>query len=209
MRIRRALARAFWALSGWRLRTERVPVDGAGILIGAPHTSNWDFLFMLAICWEQGVHARFLGKHTLFGPPFGWFMRWLGGIPVDRRNPAGLVEDLVERVRTGERFYLVITPEGTRGKGTYWKSGFYRLARETGLPVTLGFVDSSTRTSGLGTTFAVTGDVVADMDLVRGFYADKAGIVPSRATEPRLRDEADGAGVVDASGGPDVGGPAA
>lgn len=189
MRIRRALASTFWAVSRYRLRTEHVPADGTGILIGAPHTSNWDFLFMLAICWSQGLHIRYLGKRSLFTPPFGPLMRALGGIPVDRSNPAGLVDDLVARVRAGERFYLVITPEGTRSKTEFWKSGFYRIAREAGLPVTLGYVDRPTRTSGLGLTMTITGDVRADMDRVRAFYADKSGVVPSRRTEPRLREE--------------------
>ncbi|WP_066583581.1 1-acyl-sn-glycerol-3-phosphate acyltransferase [Cellulomonas timonensis] len=189
MRIQRALARAFWSVSRWRLRKAQLPDDGVGILIGAPHTSNWDFILMLAIAWAHGLKVRYLGKHSLFTPPFGWLMRALGGIPVDRRNPQGLVDDLIGRVRAGELFYLVITPEGTRSKGEYWKSGFYRVAYETGLPVTLGFVDRTTMTAGLGETLRLTGDVAADMDRVRAFYADKAGFDPARRTEPRLRDE--------------------
>jgi 1-acyl-sn-glycerol-3-phosphate acyltransferase len=183
--LRRAAARAYWRISRWRLVTERPPRDGAGILIGAPHTSNWDFVLMLAIAWEQGIPFRWLGKHTLFAGVAGPLMRGLGGIPVDRRDPAGLVDDLVARVREGERFYLVVTPEGTRS-GSGWKSGFYRIARETGWGVTLGYVDRTTMTAGLGPTIALTGDVRADMDVVRAFYADKAGFRPERRTEPRL-----------------------
>jgi len=185
---RRAVARAYWRVSRWTLRTERVPRDGAGVILGAPHTSNWDFVLMLAIAWEAELPFRWLGKHTLFRGPAGPVMRALGGIPVDRRDPAGLVEDLVARLGDGEHFYLVVTPEGSRS-GSGWKSGFYRIARATGLPVTLGYVDRTTMTAGLGPTLTVTGDVRADMDLVRAFYADKAGHTPSRRTEPRLRDE--------------------
>ena len=189
MSVRRALAGAFWRVSRWTLRTERVPRDGSGILIGAPHTSNWDFVLMLAIAWEAGLPFRWLGKHTLFRGLAGPLMRALGGIPVDRRDPAGLVDDLVARIRAGERFYLVVTPEGTRS-GSGWKSGFYRIARATNLPVTLGYVDRTTMTTGLGPTLELTGDVRADMDVIRAFYADKAGFAPGRRTEPRLRDEA-------------------
>lgn len=188
MSVRRSLARAYWRVSRWTLRTERVPVDGAGLLIGAPHTSNWDFVLMLAIAGEADLTFRWLGKHTLFRGVAGPLMRALGGIPVDRRDPAGLVDELVARLGGGERFYLVVTPEGTR-RGDGWKSGFYRIARATGLPVTLGYVDRTTRTTGLGPTLALTGDVRADMDVIRAFYADKAGHTPSRRTEPRLRDE--------------------
>jgi len=189
MRIRRALASTFWAVSRYRLRTEHVPADGAGILIGAPHTSNWDFLFMLAICWSQGLHIRYLGKRSLFAPPFGPLMRALGGIPVDRSNPAGLVDDVVARVRAGERFYLVVTPEGTRGRAAHWKSGFYRIARDTGLPITLGYVDRRTMTTGLGPTFYVTGDVAADMDRIRAFYAGAKGRFPEQTGAVRLKEE--------------------
>ncbi|WP_029288657.1 1-acyl-sn-glycerol-3-phosphate acyltransferase [Cellulomonas sp. HZM] len=188
MSIRSAVARGYWRLSRWRLETERVPSDGAGILIGAPHTSNWDFVLMLAIAGEADLPIRWLGKHTLFKKPFGPLMRALGGIPVDRRDPAGLVDELTERLRTGSGFYLVVTPEGTRS-GDGWKSGFYRIARATDLPVTLGYVDRTTMTTGLGPTIRLTGDVGADMDVVRAFYADKAGLVPARRTEPRLREE--------------------
>ncbi|MBO3089293.1 1-acyl-sn-glycerol-3-phosphate acyltransferase [Cellulomonas dongxiuzhuiae] len=189
MSLRRTAARAFWRVSRWTLRTERVPRDGTGIIIGAPHTSNWDFVLMLAIAWEAELPFRWLGKHTLFQGPAGPLMRALGGIPVDRRDPAGLVDDIVGRMAAGERFYLVVTPEGSRS-GSGWKSGFYRIARAAGLTVTLGYVDRTTMTAGLGPTLTLTGDVRADMDVVRAFYADKSGFVPARRTEPRLRDEA-------------------
>ena len=186
--LRRTLARAYWRLSRWTLKTERVPLDSSGLILGAPHTSYWDFLLMLGIAGEAGLTYRWLGKHQLFRGPAGPVMRALGGIPVDRRDPAGLVDDLVARMQAGERFYLVVTPEGTRN-GSGWKSGFYRIARATDLPVTLGYIDRTTMTAGLGPTLRLTGDVGADMDLVRAFYADKAGVVPSRRTEPRLREE--------------------
>jgi 1-acyl-sn-glycerol-3-phosphate acyltransferase len=187
--IRRTLANAYWATSRWTLRSEPIPRDGVGLLIGAPHTSNWDFVLMLAITWRLGIHIRFLGKLSLFRGALGPLMRALGGIPVDRTNPAGLVDEVVARVRSGERFYLVVTPEGTRSRAPYWKSGFYRIALDTGLPVTLGYVDRRTMTTGLGPTLHLTGDVAADMDRIRAFYADKSGLRPENRSEPRLRDE--------------------
>lgn len=187
--MRRFLALAYWRVSRWTYRSDEVPSSGAGILLGVPHTSNWDFVLMLAIAWREGLRPKFLGKKELFRGPMGPVMRALGGIEVDRANPAGLVDDLVARLSAGERFYLVITPEGTRGKSAYWKSGFYRLAQTTGLPVTLGYVDRSTMTTGLGPTFCVSGDVAADMDRIREFYSGKTGVRPGLGTEPRLADE--------------------
>lgn len=144
---------------------------------------------MLAITWRLDMDIRWLGKHTLFTSWRGPLMRALGGIPVDRTNPVGVVEEVLERVRSGEVFGLVVTPDGTRGGHTHWKSGFYRIARESGMPVTLGYVDRTTKTTGLGPTLDLTGDVSADMDRIRTFYADKAGFRPELRVEPRLREE--------------------
>ena len=186
--LRRLIATTFWAFSRWTLKTEPAPTQPT-VLIGAPHTSNWDFVFMLAIAWKLGVNIRWLGKKSLFTGWRGPIMRGLGGIAVDRSDPARVVGEVVERVRSGEVFGLVVTPDGTRGGNTHWKSGFYRIARETGMPVTLGYVDRTTRTTGLGPTLELTGDVRADMDRIRAFYADKAGFDPSKRTEPRLSSE--------------------
>lgn len=188
MILRPAIARIYWAVSRYSLRSQPLPAGGSALLIGAPHTSNWDFVFMLGICWRHGVSPLWLGKHSLFAGPFGPVMRALGGIPVNRAEPQGLVNAVVTRMRTGKHF-LVVTPEGTRGLGTTWKSGFYWIAREAGLPVVLGYVDSLTRTAGVGPTIELTGDVRADMDKVREFYADKHGIHPELFTAPLLREE--------------------
>ncbi|MBE7323876.1 1-acyl-sn-glycerol-3-phosphate acyltransferase [Nocardioides sp. Y6] len=186
--IRRLVARALWSVSPWTLVTEPGPTRPT-VLIGAPHTSNWDFILMLGIAWALDMDIRWMGKDSLFKGWKGWIMRGLGGIPVDRANPVGIVDDVVARVKDGQVFGLVVTPDGTRGDHTHWKSGFYRIARETGMPVTLGYVDRTTMTSGLGPTIELTGDVAADMDRVRAFYADKAGYHPHKRVEPRLADE--------------------
>jgi 1-acyl-sn-glycerol-3-phosphate acyltransferase len=186
--LRRFVARAYWAASRWTLAGDPPP-GRPSVLIGAPHTSNWDFVLMLGIAWHYGIDIRWLGKNSLFRGWRGPIMRRLGGIPVDRDDPSRVVTEVVERIRAGEVFGLVVTPDGTRGRHEFWKSGFYRIARETGMPVTLGFVDRTTMTTGLGPTFELTGDVAADMDRIRAFYADKAGLRPELRVEPRLRDE--------------------
>lgn len=186
--LRQGLARLYWAVSRWKFVSTPAPTRPT-ILIGAPHTSNWDFVLMLAIAWRLGIPVRWLGKDSLFRGWRGPIMRGLGGIAVDRANPQGLVADIVARVQNGEVFGLVVTPEGTRGKGEYWKSGFYRIARDADMPVTLGYVDRTTMTSGLGPTIELTGDVSADMDVIRAYYADKAGMIPANRTVPRLREE--------------------
>ncbi|MGX5696327.1 1-acyl-sn-glycerol-3-phosphate acyltransferase [Agromyces soli] len=186
--LRRLVSRLYWACSRWTLVGAPAPTRPT-VLIGAPHTSNWDFVLMLGIAWRLGIDVRWLGKKSLFDGWRGPIMRRLGGIPVDRTDPGRVVSDVVAKVRAGEVFGLVVTPDGTRSGHSYWKSGFYRIARETGMPVTLGFVDRTTMTTGLGPTIELTGDVAADMDAIRAFYADKAGLRPEHRVEPRLREE--------------------
>jgi len=186
--LRRLVSRVYWALSRWTLAGEPAP-SRPTVLVGAPHTSNWDFVLMLAIAWRLGVDVRWLGKKSLFTNWRGPIMRGLGGIPVDRADPSRVVGEVVARIRAGEVFGLVVTPDGTRGAHEYWKSGFYRIARETGMPVTLGYVDRTTMTTGLGPTIELTGDIAGDMDVIRTFYADKAGVHPDQRVEPRLREE--------------------
>ncbi len=186
--LRAAIARVFWWLSPWKLVREAVPVDGPRLLIGAPHTSNFDFVLMLGIAWDARMRIHWLGKRELFKGIAGPIMRGLGGIAVDRTNAAGVVDAVVAKARTTDRFLLVVTPEGTR-QGNGWRSGFYRIAMAAGLPVTLGYADGATKTAGLGETLQLTGDVVADMDRVRAFYSDKTGVRPEYRTEPRLHDE--------------------
>jgi len=133
-----------------------------------------------------------LMKQELFRGPLAWLLPRLGGIRLDRDNPGAVVRELVREARSGEPFLLILAAEGTRGKGEYWKSGFWRIARSTGLPIALAFIDGPTRTTGFGPTITATSDVVADMDLVREFYRDKRGIHPELRTEPRLREEETG-----------------
>jgi len=186
--LRRLVSRVYWAVSRWRLVSEPAP-DRPTVLVGAPHTSNWDFALMLGIAWRLGIDVRWLGKKSLFAGWRGPIMRALGGIPVDRSDPGRVVGEVVDRVHSGEVFGLVVTPDGTRGANEYWKSGFYRIARETGMPVTLGYVDRTTMTTGLGPTIELTGDVPADMDRIRAFYADKQAKFPAQVTPVRLREE--------------------
>jgi len=174
----------------WAARWTAVgEVPRTGVLVGAPHTSNWDFVMMLLIMWRGGVTPRVLIKKELFRGPLAWLLPRLGGIPLDRENPGGVVRELVREAKSGEPFLIVLAAEGTRTKGEYWKFGFWRLARAAKLPIALAFIDGPSRTAGFGPSITATSDVVADMDQLRAFYADKRGIHPELRTEPRLREE--------------------
>jgi len=187
--VRRSVGRLMVRALRYRVVGDPAPTGTACVLVAAPHTSWLDFPLMLGIAWAEDLSPRWLGKQELFRAPFGGVMRGLGGIPVNREDPGSLVADMTSRVGAGDRFALVIAPEGTRGRARGWKSGFYRIATDAGVPIVLTYLDGPTRTGGFGPTLVPSGDVAADMDLVRAFYADKHGVVPERSSVPRLRDE--------------------
>jgi 1-acyl-sn-glycerol-3-phosphate acyltransferase len=187
--MRRTVGRTVLAVMRYRLEGEHPPPEPVSVFVAFPHTSWLDLPLMLGIAWGHGLHPGFLAKKELFRAPFGGLLRAVGGIAVDRANPGSLVADLTERARSGQPLSLVIAPEGTRGGTGHWKSGFYRIAQDADVPLVLGYVDRPTRTCGLGPSFRPSGDVRADMDRVREFYADKHGAKPRPAAVPLLREE--------------------
>jgi 1-acyl-sn-glycerol-3-phosphate acyltransferase len=179
----------FWLwLFGWKILGE-TPTYRKFVLIAAPHTSNWDFPFMLATAYAMQVHISWFGKHTLFIPPWGWLMRRLGGVPVDRRAPQTLVMQMVEKFRQSDDLVLAVPPEGTRRKVDVWKSGFYHIASESGVPIGLGYLDYRRKLCGVGMFVMPSGKVNEDMNRIRGFYRDIRGKHPNLESEPRLREE--------------------
>ena len=144
---------------------------------------------MLATAYALGIRISWFGKHTLFGRSFGWLMRRLGGIPIDRRAPHEVVDRTAEMFRTRERMVLAVPPEGTRQKVRYWKSGFYYIALHSGVPIGLGFLDYEKKLCGLGPLVSPTGDVRRDMDTIRAFYREIRGRNPERQSQPRLKEE--------------------
>ncbi len=170
-------------------RVNDAPDEPVMVLVAAPHTSNWDFPLMLAMAWSAGLSPRWLGKQEMFAGPMAPIFRALGGVAVDRENPGSLVADMAAQARSSSSLALVVPAEGTRSKGEYWKSGFYRIAREAEIPIALSYLDGPTRTGGFGPTIDPSKDVGTVMDEVRAFYADKGGVRPANKTEPRLREE--------------------
>ncbi|MFC5177655.1 lysophospholipid acyltransferase family protein [Nocardioides taihuensis] len=184
--LRRTLARVLLRLTGWKTVGT---VPKRGILVGAPHTSNWDWVLTMLLAWDSGVQIRLLVKDAFFKGPLAPVMRATGAVELDRANPGATIRSLLEDAESDETFLLGIAAEGTRSRGEYWKSGFYRISQQTGLPITLAFLDGPSKTVGWGPTFPTTGDVAADMDRIRDFYADKIGLKPGGATPPRLKEE--------------------
>jgi len=184
--LRPRLAFALLRLFGWRVVLSQ-PVPRQCVVVFYPHTSNWDFPAGLLVKWATGIDFRWIGKHTLFETPLGrWFARW-GGIPVDRGDAAGFVDQVAAMFATHDDFALVITPEGTRRRTEHWKSGFYRLALTARVPVGLAFIDRATCRVGIGAWLDLQGDVEHDLAAIRAFYADKHAWHPPQASPIRFR----------------------
>lgn len=160
---------------GWRV-VGSLPDERRFVLIGAPHTSNWDFPLMLMAVLVARLDVHWMGKHTLFPWPLSGFMQWLGGVPVDRRQANNTVSAMVARFQSGDDWVLLIPPEGTRAQVERWKTGFYHIAHGASVPIVRGYIDASKKELGFGPLFRTTGDVDADMPEIQRFYADKRGL---------------------------------
>lgn len=186
--IRRTTARIVLSLTGWKPEGVRPDVDRF-VLIAAPHTSNWDFIYLIAFAWYFDVPINWIGKHSLFESPLGWLFRRMGGIPVRRDRRENLVTSLSKLFGERDVLGLVVPAEGTRRHVDHWKSGFYHIARQADVPIVMSFLDYERRVGGFGPAFRATGDLRADMDVVRAFYADKQGRFPERFGTVRLLEE--------------------
>lgn len=173
--LARFLMRAF----GWRI-DGRLPDLPKFILIGAPHTSNWDFVLFLGVIFSLRANVRFMGKSELFRFPIGWFFRYCGGVLVERKKSTGLVDQMVKVSNESQNFILTIAPEGTRHHVAEWKRGFYHIAQEAGIPIVIAVVDGKYKTVHIGQVFQPTGDIEADMKTIQGFFTGIAGIKPRR-----------------------------
>ena len=167
------------ALAALRFRVEgQVPDAPKFVIAVAPHTSNWDFVVGAAAMFALDLRLAFLGKHTLFRPPLGALMRWMGGIPVDRSSPHGVVADAVDAFQRVERRILAVAPEGTRKRMPQFKTGFLHIAREARVPIVLAALDYETRCVRLGPAMEAGSDVDADRRLIEAHFAPVKGRHP-------------------------------
>jgi 1-acyl-sn-glycerol-3-phosphate acyltransferase len=185
-----AVAAALLRLAGWRVAFNGLP-SRQGVLIAYPHTSNWDFVVGLLAKWAIGFPVSFWGKDSLFKPfVFGRWIRWVGGVPVDRSNPRGAVGAMVERLEAAKAsdqfFWLALAPEGTRSHGDHWRSGFYQVALGADVPLGLGFFDFANKVVGVDVFIKLSGDQDADMAVIAAHLAHRRGCNPDMAAPVRL-----------------------
>lgn len=172
--------------AGWRLDIN-LPDDPRYVLVVAPHTSNWDFVVGFTAKLAVGLQLYVMAKHTLFRGPFGRWLRWVGGLPIDRRASRGFIGQMTDAIARSDYMVLAITPEGTRSHTQYWKSGFYHIAQAAGVPIVLAALDYRAKVVSVGQRLMPTGDVESDMDLIRAYYENKQGKRPAEQGPVRLR----------------------
>jgi 1-acyl-sn-glycerol-3-phosphate acyltransferase len=163
-----------WSIDG------RLPDIPKFVLIGAPHTSNWDFFLFLGVIFSLRAKVHVMAKAEVYRFPLRWLFRYCGGIPVDRKRSTGMVDQMVKAFNESEKFILTIAPEGTRHQVAEWKRGFYYIAKGAGVPIVMAVVDGRHKTVRVGQVFHPTDDVEADIKTIQGYFAGVSGIKPRR-----------------------------
>ncbi|WP_153912928.1 lysophospholipid acyltransferase family protein [Shewanella sp. TC10] len=170
---------SLWLLKimGWQFEGN-VSADGQFIMVVGPHTSNWDFIIGIIARSALGMNIHFLGKHQLFIPPWGWFFKWLGGSPVDRRKNNNMVDAAVQLFETNSQYKLALAPEGTRSAVTRWKTGFYHIAVKAKVPIVTVGLDFARKTIVLNTPMNTSDDMTTDMNAIMDFFRGITGHHP-------------------------------
>ncbi len=184
------LARAWYGIAGWDVVGE-LPRHKKFVLIGAHHTSNWDFPYGLLGTYLFRIKTSWMAKHSLFNWPFGWLMRALGGISINRNHAHGVVEQTVDAFKRSEGLIILLSPEGTRSQCDYWKSGFYHIAYRAQVPVVCAYLDYQRKQACIGLSLIPTGHVRQDMDRIRDFYRSVQAKHNGQVSAVRLRNETD------------------
>lgn len=179
------LSDACLAVAGWRADVAE-PVPERCVVVGAHHTTWWDLILTLLLMGATGLRFRWVGKESLFRGPLGWLLRALGGMPVQRSARANFVGQMVEAFERGGPLRVAILPEGTRRRVDHWKTGFYYVALGANVPVVLGYADYRRRRVGLGPVLVPSGDIAADFQRYRAFYAGVTARNPALQGDVRL-----------------------
>lgn len=176
--------------SGWQFEGP-LPSEKKYVALAVPHTSNWDGLLLVTLLQSIGLQMEWMVKDSWVKGPLGPVLRRVGAVGIDRSKNRNVVDQMVEQFRERDAFVLGIPPEGTRARAETWKSGFYHIARGANVPVVPGYLDFARKRAGLGPAITMTGDVRADMDRIRAFYAatDPKPYDASKFGPIRLREE--------------------
>ena len=179
---------AWWFnVSGWKVKGTIPPDIKKAVVIAAPHTSNWDFVYALAAFRILNHKVNYLAKKELFKFPLKYILNATGGIPVERSKSHNLVETIVQKFNSTDNLYLMIPAEGTRKKVAKWKSGFYYAALGANVPILPGYLDYKKKEGGFGLPIYPTGNVEEDLLKLKNFFAEKTGKYPENFNLEAIR----------------------
>ena len=188
--MKKSISKFILFLAGWKVINHIPPEVKKCVVMMAPHTSNWDFLWGFFGYSSMGISAKYLIKKEAFVFPIGGIVRALGGIPVDRKASTNIVHQVGELFKNSDNLIITITPEGTRSLNRNWKRGYYYIAELAGVPIGLGFLDYKNKIGGIGAMFTPTGDYDADIKIIEKFYLDKHPKYPENFNlSPQYRDQ--------------------
>jgi len=183
--LMRGLALLVFKSAGWNTRGPK-PALTKYVIIAAPHTSNWDFVYTLCLAFIYRLNPVIMMKDAWFRWPLGPVFRWLGARPIDRSRANNVVAQSIEQFQRHKSLILVVPPSGTRKRVLYWKTGFYHIANGAGVPIVLGFLDYRRKIGGFGPVVLPTGDIDADMARIRDFYREISGKYPLQESRQLL-----------------------
>ena len=181
----RWLALLVFKCAGWKTEGHK-PDIARYVIIAAPHTSNWDFIYTLCMAFIYRLNPVIIMKKAWFRWPLGPLFRWLGALPIDRSRANNVVAQSVAKFHQRDNLILVVPPSGTRKRVLYWKTGFYHIANGAGVPIVLGFLDYRRKVGGFGPMIQPTGDIEADMAQIRGFYRNISGKYPLQESRQHI-----------------------
>jgi 1-acyl-sn-glycerol-3-phosphate acyltransferase len=170
--MKKLLGKTILALSGWKSNFPKEYQINKFVIIAAPHTSNWDLLYALAVFWKFKIPMKYFIKDSFTKPPHGWFFKMMGAIGVNRKKAGNLVHHAAATINKMDHIALMVPAEGTRSKVKKWKTGFYHIAKKADVPVALGYLDYKNKIAGVGAMVNLTSDFEADMKIIEEFYKD-------------------------------------
>lgn len=179
---------SYWILIklGWTFKVD-IPDIKKFVAIAAPHTSNWDFPLGILAAKAINLEVHWLGKHSMFHWPYGWFFRAIGGTPIHRGKGQNYMQQLTFLFNSSERLVLALAPEGTRSKTDHWKTGFHAIARAANVPILMAYLDYGNKQVGIGGMFYPGDDIEADFSMIREYYKDRRGKNPEKESLIQVR----------------------
>ena len=187
--LTRWLGRSLLQRWGWTLHGE-LPDEPKVMVVCAPHTSNLDGVMVAAVVMALQIRIKVMAKDSLFRPPLAGFMKWIGGLPIDRNAAGGIVQASIDKFAEYDQLWVGVAPEGTRHASEQWKTGFYRIAAAAGIPMTMAVMDYGKKEIRFPMTLRAGDDPERDMATILNCFRGARGRHPERMSRP-LRDMLD------------------